>query len=54
MKILRCAICSGEVDIVGDDLSLGKKTKCRHCGITNAKSEKKEPEVFVIRKRSSD
>lgn len=52
MKLLKCKICLGEVDIVGNDRATFKKVKCRKCGFTN-ESENKGPEVVVIRKRPS-
>jgi len=50
MKILKCIICKGEVDIIGSDKSVIKKIKCRKCEFTNH-IETKEPEIIVIRKR---
>jgi len=47
MKILKCKLCSGEVDIVGNDRSIIKKTK----GHTNDTTHK-EPEVIIMRRRS--
>lgn len=53
MKILKCIICDGEVDILNEDTCSNKKVKCRKCGFTNANiKEKKEPEIFIIRKQS--
>jgi len=51
MKLLKCKICYGEVDIIGGEFSVHKKIKCNKCGFTNAE-QKKEPEVFVVRKRN--
>jgi DNA-directed RNA polymerase subunit RPC12/RpoP len=52
MKLLKCKICSGEVDIVDNDRSINRKTKCHKCGHSSAgTTESKAPEVFVIRKR---
>jgi uncharacterized Zn finger protein len=53
MKLLKCKLCSGEVDIVGNEKTINKKVKCRKCGFTNSstESEQKFPEVLVIRKR---
>jgi len=51
MKILKCKLCSGEVDIVGNDRSIIKKTKCNKCGHTNDTTHK-EPEVIIMRRRS--
>jgi hypothetical protein len=50
MKILKCALCKGEVDILSNDTAINRKIKCRKCGFTNH-SEHKEPEVLIIRKR---
>jgi hypothetical protein len=50
MKLLKCKLCSGEVDIIGNERSINKKIKCRKCGFSN-EIESKFPEVFVIRKR---
>ncbi len=50
MKLLKCKICLGEVDIIGNDRSICKKVKCRKCGFTN-EAEQKGPEVVIIRKR---
>ena len=51
MKILKCIICKGEVDIVVEDMSTYKKIKCKKCGFTNYQ-ENKEPEIVIIRKRT--
>lgn len=52
MKFLKCKLCSGEVDVVGNERSINKKTKCKKCGFTyGAPVESKGPEVIVIRKR---
>lgn len=50
MKFLKCLICKGEIDLVGNDSLVERKVKCRKCGYSNDKD--KQPEVFVIRKRS--
>lgn len=52
MKLLKCKFCRGEVDIIGEDRSVNKKIKCTKCSFTNVE-EKKEPEVFVIRRRTN-
>lgn len=53
MKLLKCKLCYGEVDIIGNQYAINKKIKCRNCGFNNLEeSEKKEPEVMVIRKRA--
>ena len=51
MKLLRCIICEGEVDLLSDDRLIEKKIKCRKCGFTNDHAPR-EPEVVIIRKRS--
>lgn len=54
MKLLKCKLCRGEMDIIGNERSINKKVKCTKCGFTNADDpDKKEPEVFILRKRSS-
>lgn len=50
MKILKCIICNGEVDIIQTDRSINKKIRCCKCGFTNSQ-ESKEPEILIIRKR---
>jgi hypothetical protein len=52
MKLLRCKLCSGEVDIIGGEHAINKKVRCRDCGYSNADVPKKEPEVFVMRRRA--
>lgn len=52
MKLLRCKICYSEVDIVDNEFSVVKKTKCRKCNYSN--ETEKGPEVFVIRKKVVD
>lgn len=52
MKLLKCKICDGEMDIVGNERAINKKVKCQQCGFNNLDAVKKEPEVFVVRKRS--
>lgn len=52
MKLLRCLLCRGEMDIVGGERSIHKKVKCRECGFTNENEpQRKMPEVVVIKKR---
>lgn len=52
MKLLRCLLCRGEVDVVGHDRSINRKTKCRKCGHGSAGTENKPaPEVIVMRRR---
>lgn len=50
MKLLKCKLCMGEVDFVGNERAVNRKVKCRKCGFTN-EAENKGPEVFVVRKR---
>jgi len=53
MKILKCIVCGGEVDILEYNGSVNKKIVCRCCGFTNSQvSKKKEPEIVVIRRRT--
>jgi hypothetical protein len=53
MKLLRCKFCRGEMDIVSGEHAINKKVKCRQCGYNNEQdSERKMPEVLVIRKRT--
>lgn len=51
MILLKCKICMGEVDIIGNDHNINKKTKCQKCGHTNADPPQKGPEVIVMRRR---
>jgi RNA polymerase subunit RPABC4/transcription elongation factor Spt4 len=53
MSFLRCKICDGEIDILDNDRSVNKKTKCRQCGNPATTQEIRGPEVIVIRKRSN-
>jgi hypothetical protein len=50
MKLLKCKLCSGEVDIIGNEKAINKKIKCKKCGFSN-ENESKFPEVVIIRKR---
>jgi DNA-directed RNA polymerase subunit RPC12/RpoP len=52
MKILKCIVCDGEIDIINEDNSIFKKVKCRKCGFTNLvpKKETKYPEIIIRRK----
>lgn len=52
MKLLKCKLCRGEVDIIGNEKSVNKKIKCRKCGFSNENDQKSFPEVIVIRKKS--
>ena len=51
MKLLRCKLCRGEMEIIGNEHAVNKKVRCLNCGFTNAEEPKKEPEVMVIRPR---
>jgi len=53
MKLLRCKLCAGEMDIVSGERAVQKKVKCRKCGYSNENEQDrtKGPEVVVIRKR---
>lgn len=53
MKLLRCKLCSGEMDIVGGERAIQKKVKCRQCGYSNEneKDNSKGPEIIIVRKR---
>jgi hypothetical protein len=53
MKILKCIICKGEVELVSEDRSTNKKVRCSKCGFTNCTTTTnvKEPEILVIRRR---
>jgi hypothetical protein len=50
MKLLKCALCEGEVDIIGNEHSITPKTKCRKCGL-GPTEEVKGPEIIIMRKR---
>lgn len=53
MKLLRCKLCHGEVDIIGNNRAVNKIIKCRKCQYTNVQDkEKNTPEIFIIRKKS--
>lgn len=49
MKLLKCIICNGEIDIIGNERAVSKKTKCRKCGLTSHE-EKVAPEVIIRRR----
>lgn len=50
MKLLRCKLCHGEMDVIGNERATHKKVKCRQCGYSNETIDKL-PEVVVLRKR---
>ena len=52
MKLLKCKICKGEIEIIGSEHSINKKIKCTKCGFNNLKEPQNVmPEVIVVRKR---
>ena len=53
MILLKCKLCAGEVEIVGNDRSVNKKIKCLKCGFTNLDTMSKGPEIIVMRRRSN-
>lgn len=54
MKLLKCKLCRGEIDIVSGERSINKKVKCRQCGFSNENDfSAKNPEIVIIRKRST-
>jgi len=53
MKLLKCRVCSGEMEIVSNERAINKKVKCLKCGYTNANEPaRKVPEVVILKKRS--
>lgn len=50
MKLLKCKICSGEVEIHNSGKSVLKKIKCKKCGFNNFKDFNKSAEIIVIKK----
>jgi len=50
MKLLKCKICKGDVDLIGNGHAINRKVKCDKCN--NTERHSKSPEVFVIRKKS--
>lgn len=53
MRLLKCKLCAGEIDIVGNEHSILKIIKCKYCGFSNNDEKQKYPEVIVIKKRTS-
>lgn len=51
MKLLRCKLCSGEMDIINNEYAINKQVKCRQCGYYNNEPDRKGPEVIIMRKR---
>jgi len=56
MKLLRCKLCSGEIDIINNNRAINKKVKCRKCGFSNLKEKEAEKptEVVVIKLKGKD
>ena len=54
MKLLKCKLCRGEVDIIGNEKAVQKKIRCRKCGFTNDDDQKSVTEVIVIKKRNKN
>lgn len=51
MKLLRCKICDGEMEIIGGFHSVFKKVKCKQCNFSNENEfNKKSPEIIIIKK----
>jgi hypothetical protein len=54
MKLLKCKLCRGEMDIIGNERAINKKVKCRSCGFNNdnqSSTTYKGTEVVIMRKR---
>ena len=52
MKLLKCKVCGGEVDIIDNDRTINKKIKCLECGFNNIDElAGKKPEILIIRRR---
>jgi len=51
MKLLKCKLCGGEVDIVGNERAVNKKVKCNQCGFNNLDEQEKKPPVIILKKR---
>jgi len=49
MKLLKCVLCEGEIEIIGNFDSVVKKLKCLDCGFQNFKEHKKEPVIVYKR-----
>jgi hypothetical protein len=50
MKLLKCLICNGEVDVIDAERMVNKKVKCQKCGFTN-QEEKPVVEVIIGKRR---
>jgi len=52
MKLLKCKLCLGEVDLVGDHHLIERKIQCRKCGFSNDKEKRGTgPEIITIHNR---
>ena len=52
MKLLKCKLCGGECEFVGNEHSVSRKVRCLACGFNNFdEPDKKGPEIVIIRKR---
>ncbi len=54
MKLLKCKLCAGEVDIIGNIRSINKKIKCKKCGFSNLEEKNKKitTEIVVIKSKN--
>lgn len=52
MKFLGCLSCKGELDVIGED-GIHKIVKCRSCGFTSGRGNKKTPEIVLIKKKKA-
>jgi len=50
MKLLRCKLCDGEMEIISGFRSIFKVVKCTSCGFSNEKEEK-NPEIIIIKRK---
>lgn len=50
MKLLKCKLCRGEVDLTSKNGIL-EYTKCRKCGFSKEELLPKDTEVLIIRKK---
>jgi len=54
MKLLKCRVCDGEMELNSDERGVVRHArclKCGYCGECAGSKEKREPEVVVIRRR---
>lgn len=55
MRILKCRMCCGEMELAPGEHGIVRHARCIECGysgnVTSADEEKNEPEVVVIRKK---